>query len=440
MDLLYLVRERVVCGLICLLVTQTTIAYGQLRASFARTNITPSTSKNLLGYGPRMSEGIRDSLYHKVVILDDGVTQFYWVATDICTVAPVIYDQVVNRLNKEFNIDRENFWWSTTHTHSAPEVGPAGVFQIFQKERYEQKYDEEYVRFVEDKLVEAIATARQKLTPARLGMTRGFSKANINRRARNLNNRAYLGENPNGPIDHKFGLIRIETDTGAPIALIANYPIHGTVLATSDLRISGDVPGVVAYYVESQTGIPLLFINGALGNVAPRFSVPVYNSGNKDAQLNQFKQLLGEPILEANNRLLGTTSAVILQTSELIIETPRREDLYDWPEDMAPYLRTSSTGEALIRFPVRFLAINQELLIWGTPCELFCEISNEIRNNSPFPYTFNAGITNGTFGYLCTAEEIKLGGYEPSASPFSPQAEFDLKQGVLAEMQRLKKH
>ncbi|MFA7472348.1 MAG: hypothetical protein WCY86_05555 [Spirosomataceae bacterium] len=124
----------------------------------------------------------------------------------------------------------------------------------------------------------------------------------------------------------------------------------------------------------------------------------------------------------------------------MIIETPRREDLYDWPEDMAPYLRTTSTGEALIRFPVRFLVINQELLIWGTPCELFCEISNEIRNNSPFPYTFYAGITNGTFGYLCTAEEIKLGGYEPSASPFSPQAEFDLKQGVLAEMQRLKKH
>lgn len=422
-----------------LLVIPAGAAYSQenFKAAFARTNITPDTPKNLLGYSPRMSEGVRDSIYHKVVILDDGYKQFYLVATDLGVIAPVTYDKAAARLKKMFNIDRDNFWWSNTHTHSAPEVGSGGVIPLFLGERYEQKFDEPYARFVEDKLVEAIAEARKKLVPAKLGAGWGYSRANINRRARDVNNKTFLGENPDAPVDRKIGLLRIETADGKPMALIANYPIHGTVLAISDTRISGDVPGVVAQYVEEQTGAPLLFVNGALGNIAPRFSVPGYNVGKKDGPLRQFRKLLGEPILEANNRILATTGTVKLKTSGIVIETPRREDIKTWTNDMKDYLRISGAGTALIRMPIQFLGINDDIMIWSAPCELFCEISNEIRNNSPYPYTFYAGITNGTFGYLCTEEEIKLGGYEPTVSPFSPSAAKDLSEGVSRHLDQL---
>lgn len=414
-------------------------AQSSFKASFARTNITPYKSQNLLGYGTRMSEGVRDSLFHKVVILDDGNTQFYLVVTDLGTIAPVTYDKAADRLKREFNIDKQNFWWANTHTHSAPEVGSGGVIPLFLADRYEEKYDEEYARFVEDKLVEAIAKAKKQLVPARLGVGWGYSRANINRRARTPDNRTFLGENPNGPIDRKIGLIRLETTSGEPIALISNYPIHGTVLAISDTRISGDVPGVVANYVEEKTGYPLLFVNGALGNVAPLFSVPGQNTGKKDGFLNQFRVLLGEPIIAANNRILATTPNVQISTSRHIIETPRKETISTWPEDMKDYLRLTSTGEALIQIPVSFLKINEDIMMWSAPCELFCEISNEIRNNSPFPHTFFAGITNGTLGYLCTAEEIALGGYEPSVSPFSASAAKDLTWGVSQLLEEISK-
>lgn len=407
------------------------------KAAFSRTNITPDTPQNLLGYGPRMSEGVRDSIYHKVVILDDGTKQFYLVATDLGTIAPVTYDKAAARLKKMFNIDRENFWWTNTHTHSAPETGSPGVIPLFLGERYEVKYNEAYAGFVEDKLVEAVAVARQKLVPAKLGVGWGYSRANINRRARDIDNKTFLGENPDAPVDRKIGLLRIETNDGKPLALIANYPIHGTVLAISDTRISGDVPGIVAKYVEEQTGAPLLFVNGALGNIAPRFSVPGSNTGKKDGQLKQFRKLLGEPILEANSRIPATTGTVKLKTSGITVETPRRADIKTWPDDMKDYLRTSGTGAALIKFPVRFLGINDDIMIWSAPCELFCEVSNEIRSNSPYPYTFYAGITNGTFGYLCTEDEIKLGGYEPMVSPFSPAAAEDLKNGVSRHLETL---
>jgi len=409
------------------------------RAAFARENITPDRPKNLLGYGPRMSDGVRDSLHHKVVVLDDGRRQFYFVVTDLGTIAPVTYEKAAARLKKEFNIAPENFWWSTTHTHSAPEVGSGGVITVFLADRYKNKYDEAYAQLVEDKLVEAVAEARKKLVPAKLGVGWGYSRANINRRARDVNNKTFLGENPDAPIDRKIGLLRLETVEGKPIALICNYPIHGTVLAIADTRISGDVPGEVARYVEEQTGTPLMFVNGALGNVAPLFSVPGYNTGIKDGPLRQFRKLLGEPILAANKRILATTTEVKLSASKIILETPRKESITTWPDDMKDYLRVSSTGEALVRMPVSFLTINDDIAIWSAPCELFCEISMEIRNNSPFPNTFFAGITNGTLGYLCTEEEMKLGGYEPSVSPFSPAAAGDLTKAVGQHLDALSK-
>jgi len=67
--------------------------------------------------------------------------------------------------------------------------------------------------------------------------------------------------------------------------------------------------------------------------------------------------------------------------------------------------------------------------------ELFCEISNEIRDRSPFPYTFYFGYTNGTFLYLPTEAEFAAGGYETITSPFSPRAAGDLTEAVVKYIQ-----
>lgn len=410
---------------------------GLFKASFSRANITPVSSQTLIGYEPRKSEGVRDSIYHKVVVFDDGSEQFYLVSSDLAAIAPPTYDRALARLNKMFGINRDHFWWTNTHTHSAPEVGSPGVIALFLEERYHVKFDENYANFVEDQLVKAISDARKSLVPAKLGVGWGYSRANINRRELSIDNRSDTGENPDGPIDRKIGLIRIENTQGRPIALIANYPIHGTVLSRSDLRISGDVPGEVSTYIEEQIGAPLLFINGALGNIAPRFSVSVAHDRNKEYRLRLFRKLLGEPILKANSNILATTSKIKIKTSSIIVETPKRSDIKSWPEDMKDHLRRSISGNDLIRLPIQFLQINDDVLIWGAPCELFCEVSNEIRHDSPFPYTFYSGLTNGTFGYLCTEDEMKIGGYEPKVSPFSISAAKDVTEGVRRHIEML---
>lgn len=417
--------------LFCLLLSGRASGDG-FRAAVVKVDITPEDSQNLLGYGARKSTGIHDRLFHRIVALDDGTTQFFLISTDICLVSPAEYDRIAAQLESQHGINPQNLWWTVTHTHSAPEVGPTGLDAVFLGDRYQHERDADYTALVERKLMEGIMEARQKLAPARLGVGWGFSQANINRRAVDIDGRASLGLNPDGPVDRRIGLLRIDKEDGSPLTLIANYPIHGTVLGGESLEISGDAPGIVSEYVEQKTGAPLLFINGAAGNLAPIYSV--YPSP-KAGHLGEFRVLLGDKILEANQKISSTTNEVRLRAGSLTVETPRKSDL-DWPADLGNYTRTTNTGINMVRLPIRFLKINDDVAIWSAPLELFCEISNEIRDSSPFPYTFYFGYSNGWLGYLPTEAAWEHGGYEVErVSPFTPSAAKDLTESVINYLQ-----
>ncbi|MEP7257173.1 MAG: neutral/alkaline non-lysosomal ceramidase N-terminal domain-containing protein [Flavitalea sp.] len=408
---------------------------GLLRASVVKIDITPETPKMLLGYSARKSTGIHDRLYHRIVAFDDGVTQFFLVSSDICVVSPSEYDHTASLLQQRLGINPLNFWWSLTHTHSAPEVGVPGLPEVFMGDRYKHEVDTAYTSLVEEKLIEGIIEARRKLAPARLGVGWGYSQANINRRAVDVDGKASLGLNPDGETDRRIGLIRLDKTDGSPLALIANYAMHGTVYGPSNLEISADAQGIVAEYVEQKTGVPLLYINGAAGNLAPIYSVVKSPYSTKDTELGQFRVLLGDKILDANKKILLTTDSVRLYTGAITVETPRKKSM-GWTTDLGKYTRTEKNGGNIVRLPVRFLKINEEVAIWSAPLELFCEISNEVRDRSPFPFTFYYGYTNGWLGYLATKKEFEHGGYEVDVvSPYTDAAEQDLKEGVLWYLQ-----
>ncbi len=417
--------------LLCVLFSDAILAQqltSNFRASVVKVDITPEDSQNLLGYAARKSSGILDRIFHRIVVMDDGTTQFILVSSDICLFSPAEYDRMAAKVKSLYGINPVNFWWTVTHTHSAPEVGPPGLGSVFMGDRYKHEVDPAYTIMIEQKMLDAIGEARKKLVPAKLGVGWGFSQANINRRAVDIEGKASLGLNPDGPVDRRIGLIRIDKSDGTPLVLLSNYAIHGTVLGGAFTKISGDAPGVVAEYVEQKTGAPLLFLNGAAGDLAPIYSVyPTPEQGH----LGQFRVLLGDKILEANQKIINEPGEVKLTSGSLIIETPRKPGL-GWPADMSAYTRTGKSGINLIRLPVRFLRINNNIAIWSAPLELFCEISNEIRERSPYPYTFYVGYGNGWLGYLPTASAWKYGGYEVEVvCPYTPAAAQDLTEGVL---------
>ncbi len=316
---------------------------GALRASCVKVDITPEKSQWLLGYGARQSEGVHDRLYHRIVALDDGKTELIIASSDLALVSPSLVDDSLRQLEKETGVKRQQIWWTTTHTHSAPEVGPPGLAPLFLGDRYKHEPNPEY-----------------------------------------SDGRVSLGLNPEGPVDRQIGLVRLERMNGTPLALIVNYAMHGTVLGGKNLEISGDAPGIVAEYVEQKVGAPMLYINGAAGNVAPIYSgYADFRSGH----ITQFNVLLGDRILEANRLIAMTGSEVNLWAGQKIIETPRKPGL-GWTEDLKEYARVTGDGTNLVRIPVSFLRINSDVLIWAAPLELFNEIAVGVRNHSPYPFTF----------------------------------------------------
>lgn len=389
------------------------------KAAVVKKSITPDRSLRLINYGGRQSTGIHDSIFHRIIVMDDGDEKFFLVSTELCFISPSTYDEVAEILHDKYDIRSKSFWWSVTHTHSTPGIGTHGLARTIRpgsRESYAIPPDPLYTKIVVDQLVEGIGEAINQLEFAQLGVGWGYSNANINRRARDIHGNTRLGMNPDGAVDRRIGLLKItKSDDQSIMALIANYPIHGTVIGAGGTEISGDAPGIVSEYVESEIGAPLVFINGGAGNLAPIYSTyPSPSAGH----LDQFKALLGDNIIKAQANIKTQLPNIRLKLGELLFRAPMKKDV-EWPPELINY-HNQETQE--VNLSIRFLKINDDIGIWSAPLELFCEISNEIRDKSPFAYTFYFGYTNGWLGYLPTEEEFGYGGFEPLTSPFLPSA------------------
>ena len=406
----------------------TAAGQGNFRAGVTTVDITPERPQWLQGYQPRKSDGVADRIYHRIAALHDGESEFFLVASDLCVLSPGFYDDMTVQLEEETGITREQIWWTCSHTHSAPHVGPQDMSKLFGGtlgDRFSIDHDTEYWAEVTRKLIDGVKEARSKLEPARMGIAIGSARANVNRRELR-DGKIRLGVNPEGPVDRQLGLIRLEREDGGLMALIANYAIHGTALNGANTKITGDVTGWVSEYVEEELGVPLLFVNGAEGNVAPIHSV---YPDIDDPRFKDFDHLLAQPIIDLNKTIGHTTNDVSLRLDETIVKTPRKEGL-GWPEALGAYTSNADDGTPLIHIPVRTMVINSDTVIWAAPLELFSEIAINVREASPFDRTLYFGLANGSLMYLCTSIAHEEGGYEPNVSPFSPQAEQDFTSGV----------
>ena len=72
-------------------------------------------------------------------------------------------------------------------------------------------------------------------------------------------------------VDPEIVVLKIVSERGAPLAGLWNFAIHGTMLGKRNLLLSSDVMGVASRQLESTLGVPVLFVNGAVGDVSPRF-------------------------------------------------------------------------------------------------------------------------------------------------------------------------
>ena len=64
------------------LVANCTAAEEQFLAASVKVDITPENSQWLHGYGPRKSEGVHDRIFHRIVAMHAGDTEFFLIEID----------------------------------------------------------------------------------------------------------------------------------------------------------------------------------------------------------------------------------------------------------------------------------------------------------------------------------------------------------------------
>jgi hypothetical protein len=290
--------------------------------------------------------------------------------------------------------------------------------------------DTAYLRTAVPKVVAAVVQAQAALQPARVGIGTTQSDVGINRREIMPDHTIGLGFNPWGPYDPEMTVLRFVGEQG-PIATLVHYGAHPT--AAGPVRsVSRDWPGVMMDRLEKITRAPVLFVNGAVGDVAPRTNIhgavgdgfpAVFEVGYRAASdayraytaVKEFRDLeLAVHVAEIQLPHAPLPDKAQAEQN-LAAAAPHREQ---WGAGMANYRYWQAVLEAHARPPQSSRRFCQVLLRLGPVVfvpfagEPFAEIVLRLRHASPFQHTLCASTTNGTHGYYVSRESRPRGGYE----------------------------
>ncbi len=391
----------------------------ELRAGVARADITPPAGTEMWGYGNRQgtATGVRDLLYARALVLDDGKLAVALVTLDLGrTFGPAQMDAVRGRV-RAAGVAQVIF--AASHTHSGPVIqdqyadGPPA---------WEQK--------ALDGIVAAVQEAHRRRAPARVGSAWGVAFIGHDRRYARLDGSVrMLWRNATGlptyPVDPTVGVLRVDVDDdlgGQPIAVLVNYACHPVVFGPDNLRFSADYPGEMARVMEEAWGgRPMaFFLQGAPGDINPFLDKTPLRE-NAEEQVRRVGQALGREAVRVSREI--TTHALPDAALGIAVEPLLFRPRYD-AEKLRALLAASGSAQSAARLaamtrpsyqlPSTTLVLRgagREWAFVGMPGEPFVNFQLDLRARSPVTHTWFLGYTNGYFGYLPTLREAAAGGY-----------------------------
>jgi neutral ceramidase len=432
----------------------------QFRAGAAASNITPHLGTSINGYfNDRRAAHVHDELHARCLVLDDGQTRLGIVVCDSCMIPRGVMDAAKRRIESKCGLRADHVLISATHTHTA-----ATCAALFQSEP-----DPQYLTFLEERIADGVARAINNLAPARIGWGVGRVPDQVfNRRWKmkpgTIAPNPLGGTNelvkmnpaigspdliePAGPTDPDVSVISVQSTEGRPIALLADYSLHYVGTSRGN-DISADYYGAFADRIQQFLGADRL---------DPPFVAMLANGTSGDINNINFREK--RPASGPYDQIHAVANAVAAEAHRVCQKLQYRE----WvplgvqqteinlgvrlpsPEDLvrAEAVLAKAKGAALTSaeqcfaretvlmkdFPKQVPVIIQAMRIGdlglaAVPCELFAEIGLAIKQQSPFRPTFTIELANGYNGYLPTAEQHKLGGYETwraRSSYLEPQA------------------
>jgi hypothetical protein len=395
-----------------------------LTVGVARKIISPPSGIYLIGYGDRTKGnlGVHDDLSATALALDDGLHRAVIIACDLLA----INEHTVARIQAHTG---SNVVICCSHTHSGP-ITYAG-----QRSAHKNR---EYINYLVSQIVMAVKEAQASPQPARLTWAQGEADIAMNRRERKPDGHIEIGVNPTGPIDRSLSVLQAQAMDGKPIVCLVNFQCHGTVLGPLNLLCSADWIGTMRRVLEQETGATVMFLQGATGDLNPKHAwgkddfkdVEALGKTVAEQALNVIPQIapvLGEAVsfhqeqvwLSLEAEVYGPTPPPTYRTvlARMAHVPPFLVDFmlnyrYPWKTHIA-------AREGFWAVPVVLTQIRVgDMALYTLGAEVFTEIGMAIKQASPTTPALFASVSSGCIGYLPTANEHTLGGYEVDMSPY----------------------
>jgi hypothetical protein len=177
-------------------------------AGVGRTDVTPSAGTMLEGYHrPAPLSGVLDRLFATVLVLNSAAAgPAALVAIDHIGLTVAETRPLRERVAKVLGISAGRVMVCFSHTHSGARSTSG------------------YLASLEESVLWATQQAAAALRPARVGWGTGGVEAGVNRRPRDADGRAFMGEASDHPVDRRLGVLRVDDGTGT-----RSRPCCGTV-------------------------------------------------------------------------------------------------------------------------------------------------------------------------------------------------------------------
>ena len=257
-----------------------------MHVGYARTEITPSESVPLAGYGntsSRMSLNVLDPLYATCIAFSasDG-TKALIFSVDLINPGPTTTSEIRPAISQAVNIPVSHIHVSATHTHAGPDT-----------ENDAEESISRYLEYYKTQMVRAAVQALADLKPAQLYLARSVTQNMNFVRQYRMADGTYAGPsfgNFNQPIaghecdaDPVIQLAKITRINGKDI-LLCNFGVHQTDTGgQKKYDISADIAGAIRSEIESDEGSLFAYFTAAAGDVAPSSKI---DNENKIAPLD----------------------------------------------------------------------------------------------------------------------------------------------------------
>ena len=394
-----------------------------LRGGLSRQTISPPTGIYLMGYGNRVQGnlGVHDDLYVTTLYLDDGQNQAVILTVDHTFIHPTVIDQVKRRLPQ---IRPEAVFVCCSHTHAGP-IGYA--------DDQSSAVDLKYIAFLIDQLVNSVVEASSNQQPICFYSGQSNAYININRREQTPHGNIIIGNNPAGPVDHAVQVIQIKDVQDKPFATLVNYACHPVVMGPLNRQVSADWVGAMRRHVESNTGNPCLFFQGATADVNPRkmrWAIDSWDEVEEQGAdvamaiqraISNLQPLAVDSIFSRQETVwlpLAQPSATTGQLRQFFPEIDSDEALRARLHTEFPWHVDLQIHDGMLCSPVQIGVLRVgawSLVTLGT--EPFTETGLDIKADSPTEVTFVAGYSNGCNSYLPVVSAYAHGGYEVETAP-----------------------